>query len=229
MDSSKPLETPDSLAALVAEHRHGRVPRELRRRQILAVATELFVGRGFAATFMDEVAKGAGVTKPIVYELVGSKEQLFHEVVTAEVVRLATRVEAAVSAEPDQTQRLRAGTLAFFQFIGERRAAWRSLMALSEAPVTAELGEARRFHARSVARLLSQGALESGAAVDPMILDAAAYAINGATEALALWWNDHPEAAPEALADLVTGLVAPGLLMLASAPAGAARGRLPET
>lgn len=213
-----PEETVEALATLVAEYPHGRVPRELRRRQILAVATDLFIGRGFVSASMDEVARRAGVSKPVIYELVGSKEQLFHEVVAAEVARLAARVTDAVNAEPDQTQKLRCGTLAFFRFIGERRAAWRALMALPEARVTAELAEARRVHARSVASLLARGAAETGAEVDAMTLDAAAHAINGATEALALWWNDHPEVTAEALAELVTQLVAPGLLAIAGTP-----------
>jgi AcrR family transcriptional regulator len=212
VDSDTSQETPEFIAGLVARHAHGRVPRELRRRQILAVATELFIGRGFIGASMEEIARRAGVTKPVVYELVGSKEQLFHEVVMAEVARLAARVEAAVNAEPDQTLKLRCGTLAFFLFIGERRAAWRALMAMPEAPITAELAAARRIHARSVAALLARGASETGVEVDPLVLEATAHAINGATEALAHWWNDHPEVTPDALADLVTQLVAPGLL-----------------
>jgi AcrR family transcriptional regulator len=211
-------ETVEALATLVAEYPHGRVPRELRRRQLLAVATDLFIGRGFVSASMDEVARRAGVSKPVIYELVGSKEHLFHEVVMAEVARLAARVQDAVNAEPDQTQKLRSGTLAFFRFIGERRAAWRALMAMPEAPITAELAEARRVHARSVAALLARGAEEAGAVVDAMTLDAVAHAINGATEALALWWNDHPEMTPEALAEIVTQLVAPGLLAVANPP-----------
>lgn len=209
-----PPEDPGELAALVAEYPHGRVPRELRRRQIVAVATELFVGRGFASASMDELARRVGVSKPVVYDLVGSKEELFHEIVTAEAARLAQRVQAAVDSEPDIALRLRAGTLAFFQFIGERRAAWRSLMALSDAPITAELARARRFQADAVASLLSKGAAETGVVLDPAVVSATAHAINGAIEALALWWHDHPDASPEALADLATDLVAPGLVLL---------------
>jgi AcrR family transcriptional regulator len=213
--AQKMPEDPEDLAVLVAQYPHGRVPRELRRRQIVAVATELFVGLGFASASMDELARRVGVSKPVVYDLVGSKDELFHEIVTAESARLAGRVKAAVESEPELALRLRAGTLAFFRFIGERRAAWRSLMALSDTPITAELAYARRFHAEVVASLLADGAGELGAVFDSAVIAATAHAINGAIEALALWWHDHPETSPEALADLLTTLVAPGLVALA--------------
>lgn len=209
---SQQLETAEYLATLVAEHAHGRVPRELRRRQVLAVATELFIDRGFLSASMDEIARRVGVSKPVVYELVGSKEALFHEVVQAEIARLGERVEAAVNAEPDPTEKLRAGTLAFFRFISERRAAWRSLMAMPEASMTSEMAGARRVHARLVASLLMRSAAESGIDADPIVIDAVAHAINGASEALALWWHAHPELSAEALAEIATQLVAPGLL-----------------
>ena len=213
------LETPEALGALVAEYPHGRVPRELRRRQVIAVATALFIERGYVGVSMEEVARRAGVTKPVVYDLAGSKDQLFHEIVMAEAQRLAARVQRAVESEPESALKLRAGTLAFFEFIGDRRAAWRSLMAQPEAPLTTQMAGARRFHAGSVASLLAKASVESGRAVSPLVLDALAHAINGATEALALWWNDHPELTPEQLADLTHRLVGPGLLLFGEADA----------
>jgi AcrR family transcriptional regulator len=214
VDSSPFLENREALAALVAEYGHGRVPKELRRRQILGVATDLFIESGFSSVSMDEIARRVGVSKPVVYDAFGSKEELFHEVVAGEVRRLGARVEAAVDAEPDPTQKLRSGTLAFFRFIGERRAAWRALMAYPEAPMSIEIAGARRTHARTVATLLARAAVETGKPVEPIILDAVAHAINGANEALALWWHEHPEFTPEALSEIVTQLVAPGLLAL---------------
>ncbi|HVU06048.1 MAG TPA: TetR/AcrR family transcriptional regulator [Polyangiaceae bacterium] len=203
-------ESPTELASLVGAYPHGRVPRELRRRQILAVATEAFAERGFAGTSMDEIGRRVGVSKPVLYDLVGSKEQLFHEVVSVETSQMAARVQAAVLAEPDPSTKMRAGSLAFFRFIQERPA-WRALVALSDGPVSTELAAARRYHARSVASLIAQGAAETGITLDDSSFDALAHAINGLNEGLALWWNDHLEHTPEALADLATALIGPGL------------------
>ncbi|MBM4363784.1 MAG: helix-turn-helix transcriptional regulator, partial [Deltaproteobacteria bacterium] len=105
-------------SAEVAAYPHGRVPREVRRRQVVALAEELFGERGFQAASMDELARRAGVSKPVIYDLVGSKEELFHEVLARESAELAARVEAAVEGEAVREQKLHAGALAFFRFAG---------------------------------------------------------------------------------------------------------------
>ena len=197
--------------AQVAALARGRVPRELRRRQVLAVASELFIERGFLLASMDELARRAGVSKPVIYDLFGSKEALFGEVVTHEAQALARSVQAAVDAEPDTDARFHAGALAFFRFAESRRDAWDALLTADAAPVNAELAAARRFQATQVAAMLARGAAELGGTTDPVVLDACAQAINGAFEALATWWKQHPSLSAETLAALVTGLVQPGL------------------
>jgi AcrR family transcriptional regulator len=207
----------EALGALVAEHPRGRVPRELRRRHILSIATELFVSRGFLNTSMDELARRAGVSKPVIYDLVGSKEALFHEIVAVETSRLTLLIEGAVQSEPDSAQKLRAGLRAFFGFVAARRAVWRLLTSSSDGPIAGEFAAARAVQARAVAKLLASSAAEFDAEVSPLVLDAVAHAVNGAAEALGVWWNDHPEATADALADIVAQLVLPGLLSFAQA------------
>jgi len=57
------------LDAEVAKHRRGRVPRALRRRQLLAQAHGLFVEFGYSGASMDELARRVGVSKPEIFEL----------------------------------------------------------------------------------------------------------------------------------------------------------------
>src|SRR3546814_8924601 len=58
-----------AIEAEVRTHPHGLVPRDLRRRQLLAVAEQHFVERGYAATSMDDVAAGAGRSEEHTSEL----------------------------------------------------------------------------------------------------------------------------------------------------------------
>jgi AcrR family transcriptional regulator len=199
------------VAAQVAEFARGRVPRELRRRQVLAVAADLFVERGFAEASMDELARRVGVSKPVIYDLIGSKEALFGEIVATEAQALSRAVEAAVDAERDTDKKLYAGALAFFRFAEQRREAWDALLCADAAPVNAELAAARRFHGARVAEMLARAAAERGSDVDPLLIEASAQAINGAFEALATWWKEHASLSAETLAAIVTGLVQPGL------------------
>jgi AcrR family transcriptional regulator len=201
-------------AGEVAGYPHGRVPRALRMQQVLAAAEALFVERGYAQASMDELARRVGVSKPVIYDLVASKEQLFGALVAAEAQALAAEVEGAVTNDTDPTTRLYAGALAFFRFAERRRAAWNALYTAEGAPVSVELTQVRRFHARSIAALLARGAQDLGKPVDAVLLDASAQAINGAFEALAEWWKAHPHVSAETLAELATALVARGLLGL---------------
>ena len=147
----------NSLANEVSAYPRGRVPKEVRRRHVIGLAAELFTERGYEGASMDELARRAGVSKPVVYDLVGSKEELFRDVMTLEAEALARRISQAVAVEAVPEERLRAGAVAFFRFVGERKEAWASLMAMDAAAVTREVARVRRYHSTVVAGLLAQG------------------------------------------------------------------------
>lgn len=213
MDSSWGTTELRAIEDEVRTHAHGRVPRELRRRQLLAVAEQLFVDQGYAATSMDDVAAGAGVSKPIVYELVGSKHEVFEACMARAADALAARVaEAVLAAGDDDATRLRAGALAWFEFIGERRRLWDALLASDDAPASAAIEAVRARQDAFVAAQLAATAEGGGGEVDPVVVEAVATAMNGAFEALGRWWSGHPERTAAELADLYTALVLPGLI-----------------
>jgi AcrR family transcriptional regulator len=190
----------------VARYAHGKVPRELRERQVLELAAELFAERGYAGASMDELAARAGISKPVVYDLVGSKEELFRAFLRKVADELAETVASAVTGQHDPESQIRAGSLAFFRFVAEHRRTW---TVLAEGGAFAEEETAiRRRQDDLVTALLSEAAEEPP---DPLHVQALAHALNGAYEALALWWRDHPELSPETLADWLVELVLPGL------------------
>lgn len=81
-----------------ARPRAAHLGPERRRPQILDVAFELFVQRGYRATSMDEIARVAGVTKPVVYACFPSKAELFGELLDREERRMLTQFGAALAA-----------------------------------------------------------------------------------------------------------------------------------
>lgn len=201
-----------AIEAEVRTHPHGRVPRDLRRRQLLAVAEQLFVARGYAATSMDDVAAGAGVSKPIVYELVGSKHEVFEACMARAADALAARVaDAVLAAAADDAARLRAGALAWFEFIGERRSLWDALLGSDDAPASTAIEAVRARQDGFVAAQLTATATAVGRTVDAELVEAVATAMNGAFEALGRWWSHHPDRTAAELADLYTALIQPGL------------------
>ena len=191
--------------ARIEEFRHGRVPRAVRRRQLVELGEELFLERGFAKASMDELARRAGVTKPVIYELFGSKDGLFNACLEGLALRLATQIADAARAGTDPEGRLRAGGLAFLRFATENRVAYELLYEgrFSEATATV-----RRRQATLILELMREMAPDD---VDPRELEVAANAVNSAYEGVAQWMWDHPDIPLETLADWTVELLLPGL------------------
>ncbi|MGP3927254.1 TetR/AcrR family transcriptional regulator [Streptomyces sp. 8N616] len=73
-----------------------RMPRAVREQQMLDAAVETFAQRGYRAASMDEIAELAGVSKPLVYLYLNSKEELFNACIRREVDALVKAVRDAV-------------------------------------------------------------------------------------------------------------------------------------
>ncbi|MBU5423909.1 TetR/AcrR family transcriptional regulator [Cellulomonas hominis] len=77
-----------------------RMPRALRRAQVLRIAQELFTSEGFHHVSMDDIADRAEVSKPVLYRHFPSKLDLYLTVVDARGDELLSAVDAAVAAHP---------------------------------------------------------------------------------------------------------------------------------
>lgn len=200
---------------------HGRVPRALREEQVLDLAEQLFAERGYQGASMDELATRAGVSKPVVYDLVGSKEGLYRACVKRTANALAAATAGAVAGKTTPEGQLRAGSLAFFKFVAQHRRTWQ-VLAASPALFAGDVAAMRERQAALVARVLAEGADRLGAAADPRRVHAVAHALNGAYEAMAYWWAGSPEVEPAELAEWVVELLLPGLQRMAAASAPSA-------
>jgi AcrR family transcriptional regulator len=86
---------------------------EATRRELLAVARELFAAHGYAATSLERVARDAHVTRGALYHHFDGKRGLFRAVYEALEGELVARVAAAVAAAPQPARQLEAGVDAF--------------------------------------------------------------------------------------------------------------------
>ena len=189
----------------IEDFQHGRVPRRVRERQLVELAEELFAERGYQGASMEELARRAGVTKPIVYELFGNKDGLFRACLQRSADHLAELVADAVRAEHEPEARLRAGGLAFLRFAADHRVAWELMM---EGRFSDTAVEVRRRQAALVLELLKEMAPGT---VDERELEVVAHAVNSAYEGVAHWMWEHPDEPIERLADWTVELLLPGL------------------
>jgi AcrR family transcriptional regulator len=188
-----------------------RLPRVVREQQMLDAAVKVFSDRGFHAASMDEIAEVAGISKPMVYAYLGTKEELFLACLQREATRLMEAVAAGVrpTARPDE--QLWNGLRAFFAFVGAHRDGWRVLyrQARSEPHFAGELAGMRSRIVEVVAGLLEDACSKGEARVPARPDDflAMAYAYVGAAESLADWLADHEEEDPEQTATRMMNFV----------------------
>ncbi len=178
---------------------------EATTRELVRTARDLFAERGFAKASMDELARRAGVTKPVIYELFGSKDGLFRACLEGGALRLAEAIAEAARAREALEARLRAGGLAFLRFARENRVVYELLYEGRFSDATAAV---RRRQAALILELMREMAPEG---VDSRELEVAANAVNAAYEGVAHWMWDHPDAPVEQLADWTVELLLPGL------------------
>ena len=101
-----------------------RLPAALRRRQLLEVAIEVFAGRGFHATSMNDIAEAAGVTKPVLYQHFSSKRELHLAALHDVGDRLRQTIEKVTAEAASPREQVTAGLTAYFGFADEHAAAF---------------------------------------------------------------------------------------------------------
>lgn len=219
MTSTEPPTDPAAPAEpVVADFPHGRVPRAVREQQVLGIAESLFAERGYQGASMDELASRAGVSKPVVYDLVGSKESLYLRCVERAGRALAEVVAGAALTETDPEARMRAGAVAFLRFVAEEQGGWDLLLTAGPEP-GAEPILAIRAQQSALLTVLTRETVEGlGVHLDEWRIEALAHALNGAFEGLAYWWRANRDVPPEELVDWITTLFYPGIRALAGMP-----------
>ncbi|WP_192771917.1 TetR/AcrR family transcriptional regulator [Plantactinospora soyae] len=169
---------------------------------MLDAAVKVFSRRGFHAASMDEIADEAGISKPMVYAYLGSKEELFTACLHQEGTRLMEAIVGAVVPDLPFDEQLWRGLRAFFRFVGAHRDGWAVLyrQARGERPFADDLAAMRSRIIEVVAGMLDRGLVAQGREVRAAELEVMAYALVGAAESLADWLADHPDADPDGMA-----------------------------
>lgn len=179
-----------------------RLPAPERRRLIEAAASEVFAERGYAGTSLDEVARRAGVTKPIIYRHFGSKKELHLALLARHRDELIGGYAGGLVGEGGLEQRMRATIDSWFRYVEEHPYAWRMLFRDTTGdPEIQEFHRGMQATARAATRGLLEGELRLG--LQRRLLDPLAEMIRAATVGVALWWAENPELERDDVVSLV--------------------------
>lgn len=196
--------------------RTKRLTAAQRRLQLIEVGRQVFAKGGYDATSVEEIARTAGVSKPIVYEHFGGKEGLFAVIVDREMENLVQRVANRI-AQGGPRSRFEGAVLAFLSYVEERPDGF-AVLTRDAPPSTASYG----MH--SVISDLAdriQNIFDKEfepAEISPRVSPVYAHALIGMVTAAGQWWLENPELPKEEVARHIATLGWMGLRHLPKQP-----------
>lgn len=162
---------------------------------MLRAAGDTFAARGFHAASMDDVARAAGISKPMLYNYFGSKERLYAAYVRSSAQTLVQSVRDAAPPGAPVEDRLRGGLRAFLTYAEQHRAGWTVLhneAAAQGDPLATEVTNLRRRLTGMLTRIFDD--------------EGFAHAFAGASESLVSWWLAQPERPKEEAVELLMSI-----------------------
>jgi AcrR family transcriptional regulator len=190
-----------------------RMPASERREQLLDAALAVIDEHGYGGVSMEAVARQAGVTKPVVYDLFPNLGELLRALLEREEARaLAQLAEVMPSELPsvDPDELIVTGMTAFLGSVAASPTSWRLILMPAEGTpaVVREQVEANRQ--RIAARLedLLEWGLEARGGPKDVDLELAAQSLVAVAEQMARLVLTHPKRyTPERVGDFVRGLL----------------------
>ncbi|WP_183651158.1 TetR/AcrR family transcriptional regulator [Prauserella isguenensis] len=108
-----------------------------RRQQLLNVARALFAEKGYDGTSVEEIARRANVSKPVVYEHFGGKEGVYAVVVDREARAILDRMVSSLHADHPRAM-LEQAANALLGYVDESHEGFRILV--RDSPVASSTG-----------------------------------------------------------------------------------------
>jgi AcrR family transcriptional regulator len=135
-----------------------RLPRDERRRQLLAAAQEVFVSNGYHGAAMDDIAVAAKVSKPVLYQHFPGKRDLYLALLDSHLAELTQLLVDAIRSTDDNKLRVHATMRAYFQFIAQDSKAHRLVFESdisNEPDVSRRLEEFNAHFANAIAGVIA--------------------------------------------------------------------------
>ena len=164
-----------------------------RREVIETVATEVFGERGYHGASVEEIARRAGITVPVIYDHFPSKRALYQGLIERHYANL--RTIWFEHAEPSQVP---AAIDAWFEYVLQHPFAGRMLFRDTTGDPEIEAAH-RAIQDSSRAELLPLMARAAPHLTEPYAVELAWETFRCVLQGLALWWYEHPDVPREAV------------------------------
>jgi AcrR family transcriptional regulator len=177
--------------------RRTRLPAAERRELIATTATELIAERGYRGASIEEIARRAGVTPPVVYDHFDSKLALYRHLLERHFADLREVWREGLGVEAPAAERIAGAIDGWYAYVEGHPAAARMMFREGGGDQAAEAVHIE-VAALSTAAVMPMFAAEPGAENLAGSLDADGIAmawvvLRGILQGLALWWVDNPD------------------------------------
>src|ERR1700747_941673 len=172
-------------------YKHGRVPRKVRRTQLLELGEQLFMEKGYGGFSIDDLCRAAGVSRPIVYEHFGSKDGIYIACLRRIRSELEHALLAAAGDGSDLLSTVQNAAEAWFSIVQRDPRRWSLVYGGTTGlvgPLADQLAELRDITVAHIGLVLRQYAPD--ASEEEVTLWA--HSVSGAGEQLGRWWLRHP-------------------------------------
>jgi AcrR family transcriptional regulator len=191
-----------------------RMKAEDRRELIELAALEVFTERGYHGASMEEIARRAGVTPPVLYDHFDSKLALHRRLLERTRDELLAMWRQSLSGDEPAEERIPRALGAWAAYVETHPYAPRMFFAETTGDPEAQAIHAE-VRAQSQAALGAILAQEPGsemiAGADQRSLEMAAEVMRSGLTGLAIWWADHPEVPREQIVQAAVNVVWIGL------------------
>ncbi|MGH2978889.1 MAG: TetR/AcrR family transcriptional regulator [Solirubrobacterales bacterium] len=190
-----------------------RLSAEERRESILDAANHVFGEHGYEHVRIDDVAAAAGISKALIYEHFGSKQELYGELMSrAAIDLLGVLVQAASAPGMEGPLRMENAAAAGFLWVQNHPHAFHMFVRDVTDPEISQAQDAlRRGAVTAMADVMEMEPPETRAGMARRQTEQIAEMIVGGWYALAEWWLQHPEVPREELMTSMLGFMWLGL------------------
>jgi len=183
---------------------------DVRRRQLLDLALELFAEHSYDEISIDEIAKRAGVSKGLLYHYYPSK-RAFYVAAVEEAARQIiedTDIDAYGEGPEPEPDGQRAALKAFIDYVARRRSVYSFLLrsGIGNDPEAAQIIESTR---EALVRRMMSRLSRFGARTDDPATRLRLRGWLGFLEATSLDWAERQELEPDALLELLVEMSRP--------------------
>ncbi len=189
------------MASAPQRERRKRLSAEARRELVEAAAAEVFAERGYGGGSIDEIARRAGVTPPVVYDHFSSKAALYQRLLERHFADLRQVWREHLPGSEPAGERIARAVDAWFAYTETHPFAGRLLFREAGAgPEVRAIHEAVAVSSRDAVLPLFEALPGAENLIGPGHregLEMVWVVLRGILQGLASWWAEHPEVARE--------------------------------